>query len=264
MRTKKSFSFNEEEEAKDIILNGFPKNTIDYGKMYIIAKYLKGTFGYGEIRLERELIKFCKKQDKNFNPVIDVEIIKKWVKSAMKYGLRKIEQINISQKEIDFLKTIETTKDRKILFMILVIAKGLKKGNTKLVKGKIKTSDNYYIRYNNLIDIIHMTKQTNISEIKLANILYKYKKLFTFYDAERELIRLEYTDKNPEKIVHLKNVSNMLENYETLFGSEKYVICERCDKKVTMTNGNQKYCPECSKIIRKEKQKELMRKRRSE
>ena len=256
MRTKKSFSFDEEKEAEEIIANGFINKTIDYGKMYIIAKYLRDSFGYGEIRLEQELIKFCKEQDKNFNPVVDAEIIKKWIKSAMSYTLRKI-------KEIEFLNTIKNTNDRKILFVILVISKALKKGNTKRNPIKRKISDNYYIRYSNFSDINSMTKQTNISDVKLADILYRYKEHFTFYDAERELVRLEYTDKNPENIVTLRNMDNIVEDYNILFGSKKTISCQICGKRVPMTNGNQKYCISCAKEVRNEKQKDLMQKRRN-
>ena len=131
MRSKKTFSFDEEKDAEQIIINGFENKAIDYTKMYVIAKYFKDKFGYGEIRLERELIKFCKQQDKNFNPIVDSDSIKKWVKSAMNYALRKIKNIIVSKKEIKFLKTIDNTKDRKLLFMTLVMAKALKFRNTR-------------------------------------------------------------------------------------------------------------------------------------
>lgn len=66
MATKKRFSFDEEKEAEEIFKNGFPGGKLDYGKMYLIAKYFRETFGYGEVRLEREMLKFCKEHDKNF------------------------------------------------------------------------------------------------------------------------------------------------------------------------------------------------------
>ena len=123
MRSKKVFSFDEEKDAEEVIKNGFPNGTIDYNKMYLVAKYFRKSFKYGAIRLERELIKFCKDQDRNFNPVIDADSVKKWVKSAMNYELRKIDSITISQKEIDALKNIDQPHERKLLFITFVLSK---------------------------------------------------------------------------------------------------------------------------------------------
>ncbi len=47
--------------------------------MYIVSKYIRQTFDYGEIRLEKAVIKFCKEQDPNFNPIMERESIKKWI-----------------------------------------------------------------------------------------------------------------------------------------------------------------------------------------
>ena len=47
MRTKKDFIFDEKSEAKKIINNGFENNKIDYGKMYLVAKYTKDKNNYG-------------------------------------------------------------------------------------------------------------------------------------------------------------------------------------------------------------------------
>ena len=90
MRTNKAFMFNEEKIAEEIIRNGFEKGIIDYGKMYVVAKYFREKYDYGAVRLEREIIDFCKSVDPNFNPITQAEYIKKWVKSAMEYNLRKI------------------------------------------------------------------------------------------------------------------------------------------------------------------------------
>jgi hypothetical protein len=246
MRSKKTFSFNEERDAEKIVLEGFPNGTIDYSQMYLVAKYFRQSFNYGEIRLERELIKFCKAQDKNFNPVIDSEAIRKWVKSAMNYNLRKIESISISDKEIETLKEIENPRDRRILFVTLVLAKALKQRNTRRNKTDLKVSDNYYIRYNNLLDITRLAKATNISEIDLTDIFHKYRKYFIFYSPERELIRLEYADKNPETKNVIEDMDKILEYYEIFFGKkptkESLKNCIVCGKELVKKSNRQKTC----------------------
>jgi hypothetical protein len=254
MRNKKTFSFDEEKDAIEIVTNGFPNNSIDYTKMYVVAKYFKRAFGYGEIRLEREVIRFCLAQDKNFNPIVDAPAIKRWVKSAMAYDLRKINSVTISQKEIDFLKTIEIQKERKLLFAVLILAKALKRRGTKRKQENFKVSDKYYIHYNNFLSIIKLAGIKNISEVDLAYILHKYKDQFLFYNAEKELIRIEYIDKGLESGVLIDNLDNVMSHYDMLFGKNIYITnCAKCNKKITKNTNKKKYCSNCAKILEKER-----------
>lgn len=263
MRNKKSFSFDEEKDAEKIYNNGFVDGNIDYSKMYLVAKYIRQTFDYGEIRLEKALINFCKTQDKNFNPITEAKYIKKWVRSALNYDLRKIESVSISSKEIETLKKISSNKDRKLIFTILVFSKGLKKGSVKRDKSKLKTSDNYYIHYNNFADIIRLSRLNNVTETELADILHEYKHYFTFYNAERELIRINFIDKDYKSEIIVNDLNNLINFYNIIFEAHRpTTFCIKCGNEIKKNSNIQKYCKSCAKIIRKEKQKLLMRKRR--
>jgi hypothetical protein len=267
MRNKKIFSFDEEKDAVRIIEDGFPNGIINYSQMYLVAKYFRHMFNYGAIRLERELIKFCIAQDKNFNPVVDAEAIKKWIRSAMNYDLRKIENVTISQKEIDFLKTIDIPKDRKLLFITLVFSKALKKRGAKHNKTILKTSDNYYIHYNNFLDIIRLSGLSGVSEINLASIFYKYKNHIGLYNPERELVKIDYADKNQNNGVTI-DLQKISECYELFFSKEQIlkknvIYCVICEKETPRTKNNQKYCEECSKKIRKKQERERKRAKRN-
>lgn len=259
MRAKKIFSFDEEKDAEKIIQ---ATGTLNYSDIYLVAKYFRQKFGYGEIRLEKELIKFCKSRDENFNPVVEAEQIKKWIKSAMTYGLRKIDYVTISQKEINFLKTIEAPKERRLMFATLIMAKALKKRSTKSDSKNLKTSDNYYIHYSNFLDIIRIAKVTNFSELDLAGLFGKYKEQFSFYSPEKELIRIEFIDKEPEAEIRINNPESCSDYYDTFFGEQKIVaLCENCKKQFIKRANNQKLCDNCAKEKRRIYQRDLMRKR---
>jgi len=247
MRTKKEFSFDEEKDAEEIITNGFKTAGIDYGKMYTIAKYFRHFFGYGQVRLERELIKFCKEQDKNFNPVIEADSIKKWIKSAMTYELRKISQIPVSQKEITFLKSIETEKDRKLLFATLILSKALKSVGKKINETK-KQNDKFYVRYSSFKNIVQLAGMPTMPETALADVFYKYIKEghITPYNPEKELIRIDYADSNPEKEIYITNLDDVMGEYRKLFGEN---TCEVCGKEFIKNSNRQKVCSDCSKIL---------------
>jgi hypothetical protein len=271
MKNKKTFIFNEEKEAEKIFFetrDSFSKKTIDYTKMYLIAKYLRQKNNYGAIKLERALIDFCKEKDKNFNPIIERNIIKNWVKSGMGYNLRKIESIPISEQEINFLKTIEILKDRKILFTILVLAKALKKRNSRIKKEKFKTSEHHYIHYCNFVDIITLSGTKNIGEIKLAEILHKYKDYFFFYKPEKELIRLEYVDKFPKNEIYITDFENITDFYNNIFLKNSSPLeknikkCVICKKPFSKKSNRQKSCEKCSIILSRERKARWRQKQR--
>ena len=254
MKIKKRFLFDEEKKAKEIVENGFEENKVDYGDIYLVAKYFRQKEKLGAVRLERRLIEFCKEQDKNFNPVKNKREIKKWVKSAMNYNLRKVDTIFIAQEEIDFLKTIESNRDRKILFMILVFVRGAKKANTRREKREHKKSDKYYLHYNNFKDIVKMTELTNISETKLAKILHKYKEHFLFYNPEKEIIRVDYVTPSSDFVKVMKDLDNPLETYQEIFG-KNMSYCELCGKEIVKKSNRQISCEECSGELARQRTK---------
>jgi hypothetical protein len=254
MRNKKNFSFDEEKDAVEIIRTGFPNGIIDSSKMYLVAKYYRHTFNYGAIRLERELIGFCKTQDPNFNPVTEAETIKKWVASAMTYDLRKIGEVCITQKEIEFLKTITVSKDRKLLFMTLVLSKALKKRNTRIKRAAFKTSNNYYIRYSNFLDIVRLAQIKNMSEVGLSSVFHKYKDNFILYAPEKELLRIKFIDGESTFGIPITNLENPLEYYNILFETDGTTLCANCGNPIIKKSNRQKLCENCAKI-EKRKQK---------
>lgn len=261
MRTKKYFSFDEETLSEDIITEGFDE-TIDYGKMYLVAKYFRQKFNYGEKRLEREVIDFCMKQDPLFNPILEMNAIRRWVNSALKYNLRKIETVSISLKDIEFLKTIPLDKDRKILFSILVLSKALKNSSTRRKKKDTgNTTPNFYIRYNNIADIIALSGISGLTENRVLKTINKYKEYFFFYFPEKRLIRVDFIDKSPEKEYEIKNMEDIEKEYESIFG-KNVSTCSECGRPYSRKSNNQKLCPECYIDYRNNYQKELMRKKR--
>lgn len=254
MRTKKDFLFNEMDEAEKIITDGFENNKIDYGKMYLIAKYMKDKNNYGALRLEKELVDFCVKTDKEFNPVTQRSYIKKWVSSAMGYSLREITEIYISKKDVEFLKTIPAEKDRKILFATLIIAKALKISGTRRKKKEYDKSNRYYIKYNNLSDIARISAIPNFTEIDVADLFHKYIEHFDIYPPEKELLGVRFVDKEDSKDIRITNFNDVSDDYNFLF--KDYVgvgVCKVCGANFDRANNRQKYCKECSTKIRKEK-----------
>jgi hypothetical protein len=262
MRTKKLYSFDEKKSAEETLLKGFPNGKIDSGEMSVVAKYFRNVRGLGAVKMERELISFCQSQDPDFNPIIESHTIKNWIKFALENDLRKIGSITITHSEIDVIKTIENLKERKILFSILVLSKALKQGATRKNKS-VQISDKYYIHYNNIATIISLS-QSKITERDLAKVLGKFRNLglLFFYSPEKQLIRLEFVNNSGPLAMTIDAPEKALEYYRAFFGGDIY-YCPNCGKETVKSGNNQSLCKECSKLIRKEKVKQNVKKFRN-
>lgn len=172
--------------------------------------------------------------------------MKKWIRTAMQYKLRKVTSVVITNSEINLLKTIEDKKDRKILFATLVLSKALNQQNTRAKSDVVYTS--YYIWYTNLMEIAHLSRISGLKETEVALTFHKHKNLFTFYSPEKAGIKLNYAETGEEGVI-IDDPDNASVFYETIFG----ILCEKCKKPFTKNNNKQKYCKECAKEIIKEK-----------
>lgn len=265
MKYKKEYSFDEKKDAEEIIENGFKDGKINYIEMQKVAKYFRNISGFGEVKLEKEIIKFCQEQDPAFNPILENETIKKWIKAAMTNRLRKIDEIVITHYEMNKIKTIKNLKYRKILFATLVLAKAIKYGKTSTKKKYSENSspsNKYYIQYDKLLDIIRLAK-INMTEMQLCDIFYEFGKegLMTFYNPEKELILLNFTNDDSPKAMTINHPNQFLEYYKIYFGGE-VIYCVDCGKEVIKKTNNHVRCEECSKEIRKKKESERIRKYR--
>lgn len=263
MRINKHFLFNEKEEAERILEEGFDTELIDYGRMYVIAKYFREKYNYEEKELRKKLVEFCKEHDRNFNPVLQSKYLDKWVDSAMKYNLRRIDSVFISNKDVAFLKTIKNERDRRLLFAAVVLAKALKISGTRRNKEKYKTSNNYYIKYNNFKDIIRISAVKNMSETKVAKMFHNYLDYISVYPPEKELIRLDFIDSESGNDIKVDNLDDISGIYKELFGhiGDK-TFCERCGVGITKQSNRQKYCKSCAKAVKSEQTIALVQKQR--
>lgn len=262
MRYKKEYSFDEEKDAEEIIEHGFPDGKINYVEMQKVAKYFRNISGFGEVRLEKEIIKFCQEQDPSFNPVLEMDSIKRWIKSAMTNTLRKIDEIIITDSEMNTIKDIKNLKHRKILFATLVLAKAIKKGKTGIKTSTSPISNKYYIQYDKLLDIIRLAK-VSMSEMQLCDIFYEFGQdgLLTFYHPEKELILLNFTDDESPKAITITHPNQFLEYYKIYFGGE-IIYCSVCGKEMVKNSSTHSRCEDCSYEIKKKQVAQYKREKR--
>jgi hypothetical protein len=239
---KKRFIYSETHKAEELINNGFPNREINYGEMYVVAKYFRLVQGLGEKKLEKRLIEFCTKQSKDFNPVLDADYIKKWVRHAMKSDhMREIDKLIITQAEMEKIKSIKDLHHRKVLFALLVFAKSSAE----------KISEKYFVNFSRFKDVIELLdfRMTEPSLINVLSIFYDLK-LITIYSPEKELLRVDFANDNSPMALTIKQIDRSLEYYKTYFGGVSG-YCADCGHEIVKKSNSQVRCEQCSLIKKK-------------
>jgi hypothetical protein len=124
--TLKKLIFDEMIDAKELYEKGFD-GEFTYRKVRLVCIYMHLELGYGADRIKTEIIKFCKKQDPFFNPIVK-ETRKKLneiISGAMKIVEYKRTEcpIIIHQSEIDVIRKVKNFKHQKLLLAMLFVVK---------------------------------------------------------------------------------------------------------------------------------------------
>lgn len=124
--TLRKLIFDEKVDARELYEKGF-EGEFTYRKVRLVCIYMHLELGYGADRIKTEIIKFCRKQDPFFNPIVK-ETRKKLneiISSAMKVVDYKRTEcpIIIRKSEIDTIRKIKNFKHQKLLLAILFVVK---------------------------------------------------------------------------------------------------------------------------------------------
>lgn len=179
-------------------------------------------------------------------------LCKKMLKGEMK-ELREIDEINITQAEMDIIKQCETKQQQKVLFTLYVLAKvyGYDSGWVNFEIPEIFKLANVGMKYQDRLFLLHDIYVAGI--IQINHIINK------------QGFKVQLIPDSPTAIT-ITRFENLGRQYIAATNPD-YVCCERCQKLFKIKskpNGGrpQKYCDDCAEIINREKSKENMRQKR--
>ena len=114
--------FDEKKYAENLIKNGYKDKTRIVLDNIILVKYWK-YLGFSEDDIKKKLEDFMIDFKYMYNSDIVPYNVHKALKQGLKYSLVFDKIVNITQKEIDTINSIDDLELRKILFVLLVIWK---------------------------------------------------------------------------------------------------------------------------------------------
>lgn len=169
------------------------------------------------------------------------------------YNLIDIEKIEIYKEELEVVESLNDIRLEKLAFILLVYAK-VNKIINPLSDGRIN------INLNSIFEEAKVKKDK-----KLLHKLVGLKYILTNTTCDSTTMKVNYmsSEEDVKTIVDNLQDNNAITYYLEYKLGYKYGACEICNKRFRIISNNSKYCNKCAKEIKKEMNKENMKKYRN-
>lgn len=249
-----SIVLNETKQAEHIIEQGEVGNK-PASTLFLLGKYYRQKEKLDKDQTFNRLNEFMQQHCNNYNPAQWEALIEDISNKAVKYSLREIQFVGITQSELDKIAEMDNIKYQQLLFTMLCYAK----------------------YYNIISENNNGWVNTAIGEIyKAARVTVKYKKdkflylndiaassLISFTNKNDNLnIRITFTDMNHESVLNIEDFREPGYEYLNYIGNGKFIRCVECNRLIKKTGRNSKYCSICRKKKELEKYKKYNRTRK--
>ncbi len=231
-------------------------NGYNYIEAFYIAKYFYWVLGYGKDKTKTCLKKYCEENDENFNFVMRIGEINNIINKVMKKNLNEQKNIAVTKKELSVIESVKNYRDQKLLFSILIFSKRAKFDDSKINKKRDYIG---YRIHNNVIFRIVNQLGYNLSFQKTMD----YIKVFVENDflspvENSDSIKVLFAQDDSQPLFEVLGKEIPWEKFNEYNGGE-WLYCRNCEKKILKISNNHKYCDECKKIIRLEKERNRLR-----
>lgn len=241
---------NEEKYAKDVYDGKNQDVKSIMVKIRYITRYLVHSEQKNDDDVYRETVQWLKKHHNNFDESSYSNVISDAIKAASKYPFYIIDNIKITQSELDIISSLDNLRAEKILFVLLCMAKQQSMSNgftnglvkysiTDLCKSarvSVPADDREYILYEIVQRGLLGYPKKNNTQCLIVN----------FINTDEVVLKLDEVDCQELAYVYLhwKN------------GSKGYTRCQRCNKWMKQSKTKpKKYCEECAKEVQTEQKK---------
>ena len=236
--------FDEKKYAEDLLKNGYKNKKRVCLDNIILVKYFK-YLGYSEEEIKNKLRELMKDFKYLYNSNILEYEVKKAYSLGYKYNLVFDKVVNITQKEIDTINSIDDLELRKILFVLLVIWKFRDKQKFMISNNNLKKLANVKCKNSVFWDYLH--KLHDLGYLKA--FVYKCKPYYKLYIEE-----------GGDVVLSIKNYNDIISYYLSIVYPEEYTHCAICGMPIKQTSNRRKYCSSCWKEVRLQQKRDTWNK----
>lgn len=247
----KKFRFNEQSAIEKMIKSNFVDENNITNTIYSLAKYNYHALGLNDKENYNSVLKYILKNcDNVFEESIYSDIIN-CIKNAKKHKFASINEVCVTESELNIIKSLGDIKQEKVIFVILAIAKYL-----NAIQGK-----EYDAAFLTNAEICKMARVTIPVDERDVFMQFAYDKelLYRHTWAGSEKKKLTFVSHDPEDKVVLRlneaDFKDLAYTYMAYLDPHKFRRCVSCGTWMRRNNYDKRLCTECirSNNIQEEK-----------
>lgn len=241
---------NEEKYAKELYDGTNKEIKSIMSKIRYVTRYLVHSEGQNDDDVYQNTVLWMKKYHNNFDESCYSNVISGAIKKAHQYPFYIIDNIKITQSELDIISSLDNLRVEKVLFVLLCMAKHQRLSNgftnglvkysitelCKLARVSVPADDREYILYEIVKRGLLGYPKKNDSQCLIVNFM-------SFDDV---VLEIDETDCQELAYVYLNWKNN----------GKGYTRCQRCNKLMKQSKTKpKKYCEDCAKTVQTEQKR---------
>lgn len=249
---------NEEKYAKALYDGKISEVKAAMSKIRYITRYLIHSDGRSDDEAYKLSVDWMKKHHDNFDESCYSNVITNVIKKAHQYPFYIIDNVKITQSELDIISSLNNLRAEKVLFVLLCMAKQQSMSNgfinglvkysitelCKLARVSVPADDREYILYEIVQKGFLGYPKKNNTQCLIVNFIN---------NEDDVVLTLDEIDCQELAYVYLNWKNN----------GKGYTRCQRCNRLTKQSKTKpRKYCEECAKAVEKENSKERVRRYR--
>lgn len=184
---------------------------------------------------------FMHKNCEMYNPIKWRGAIAKCVKEAKKYKMIQIENVGITQQELDIISSIDERRLRKLLFTLICLAKFYDKRSST-------ANDWVSTEYKDIFRMAHLFVTQKV-QTKLLSDLYNLGMISFGSKITNLNIHVNVIDHENESVWLIDDFRDLGNEYVFRAEGTDLMRCKACGLVIRRNKNVQKYCPDCAKKI---------------
>ena len=238
--TKSPIIFNEVEYGKYLYENSNNKDLLpkiyNIKELTVLAKYFRWILKLPEDEVKKKLIQFCNINYIGFDADIKYQEINRVMEDAYKTEIRSCNGVPITKDEWDKIQLIEDDKGKKILFVMLAIAKFNRLNPVVYEEEDEKTYTDMRLRcYLKTKDLFKLAKTSyrDINDYYKNYEEYVGKGLLDLIPSNRPKHILNFGELEPREediLATIVDMDNLIEVYKKLSEVQNMKQCKKCGR----------------------------------
>ena len=242
---------NEEKYAKTLYDGKNIEVKSAMAKIRYVTRYLIHSENRGDEETYKLTVEWMTKYHDNFDESCYSNVISDAIKKAHQYPFYVIDNIKITQSELDIISSLDNLRAEKVLFVLLCMAKQQRLSNG-FTNGLVKYS----------ITELCKLARVSVPADEREYILYEIvKKGFLDYPKKNntQCLIVNFINNENEIILELDEVDCQELAYAYLSwknDGKGYTKCQKCNRLMKQSKTKpKKYCEECAKIVQTEQKR---------